>query len=80
MHVMKYRLTPICRKILNVLTRYGFEIVKITGDHIKINKYPPLRRPIILVNEKKLSNAVRLNLIREAEEGGVQREELEELF
>lgn len=77
---MKYRLTPIIKKIMSVLNKYGFEIIKMEGDHIKVNKNPPLRRPIILVNEKHLNYAVRKNLINEAEEGGVPREELEELF
>ncbi len=45
-----------------------------------LNENPPLRRPIILVNEKRLSNKVRINLINEAEEGGVPRTELEEFF
>jgi len=77
---VKYKLTPIVQKIINTLSKYGFEIIRMVGDHIKINKEPPLRRPIILVNEKKLSNKVRQNLIREAEEGGVPREKLEKLF
>ena len=77
---VKYRLTPIVQKIMGILSKYGFEIIRMVGDHIKINKEPPLRRPIILVNEKRLSNKVRQNLIREAEEGGVPRKKLEELF
>jgi len=48
------------------------------GDHIKINRapgFPQLKRPIILVNEKKLSNKVRINLLNEAEESGINRKE-----
>ena len=41
---------------------------------------PPLRRPIVLVNEKRLSNAVRLNLIKECEEAGIKKEEFEGIF
>ena len=77
---MKYRLTPIVQKVMNILRRYNFEIIKMKGDHIKINKIPPLSRPIILVNVKRLSNKVRQNLIKEAEVAGVPREKLEELF
>jgi len=77
---MKYRLTPIVQKVMNILRRYNFEIIKMKGDHIKINKIPPLNRPIILVNVKRLSNKVRQNLIKEAEATGVPREKLEELF
>ena len=46
------------------------------GDHIKINRpkeYPQLKRPIILVNVKKLSNKVRINLLNEAEEAGIDK-------
>ena len=53
------------------------------GDHIMINKLeglPQLRRPIVLVNEKRLSNAVRLNLLKECEEIGIKREEFEDIF
>ena len=50
------------------------------GDHIIVNKNPPLKRPIVLVNEKRLSNAVRLNLIKECKEAGIDIKELEELF
>lgn len=77
---MKHKITPIVRKVMNVLSEYGFRIIKISGDHIKINKDPPLRRPLILVNNKQLSNKVRQNLIKGAEEGGVPRERLEKLF
>jgi hypothetical protein len=48
------------------------------GDHIKVNRpkeYPQLKRPIILVNDKILSNRVRINLLNEAEEAGIKREE-----
>ena len=53
------------------------------GDHIIINKIegqPSLKRPIVLVNEKKLSNAVRLNLLKECEEIGIKKEEFEGIF
>ncbi len=65
---------------MSVLQRYGFYIVKMEGDHIKVNREPSLRRPIILVNVKELSNKVRQNLLNEAEEAGVPREEFEGLF
>ena len=53
------------------------------GDHIIINcveSFPQLKRPIVLVNEKRLSNAVRLNLIKESEEAGIKREEFDGIF
>jgi len=74
------RLTPIVQKIMNVLCKYNFEIIKMKGDHVKINKIPPMKRPIILVNVKRLSNKVRQNLINETEDAGVPRKELEKLF
>jgi len=77
---MAYRLKPIVKEIMSILRKHGFEIVSMRGDHIKINKNPPLKRPIILVNEKRLSNKVRQNLLREVEECGVQIEELKKLF
>ncbi len=39
-----------------------------------INKTPSLRRPIVLVNKKRLSNAVRLNLLAAREEADVKKE------
>ncbi len=77
---MKYRLTPIIRQIMSVLNKHGFFIVKMEGDHIKVNKNPSLKRPIILVNVKELSNRVRKNLLDEAEEAGVSREEFRGIF
>ncbi len=49
------------------------------GDHIIINKNPPLRRPIVLVNVKKPTNIVRQNLISAYHEAGVSKEIIEEL-
>ena len=80
---MSYKLTPVVSKIMSILKKYDFEIKRMKGDHIIINKLqnlPQLRRPIVLVNEKKLSNAVRLNLLKECEEAGVRREEFDEIF
>jgi hypothetical protein len=59
------------------------EIKRMKGDHIIINKqegFPSLKRPIVLVNEKRLSNAVRLNLLKECEEIGIKKEEFEGIF
>ncbi len=75
---MKYRLTPVIKKIISVLNRHNLVIIKMQEDHIKINRasgFPQLKRPIILVNEKKLSNKVRINLLNEAEEAGINRSE-----
>ena len=80
---MGYRLTPIISKIVSVLRRYNLEIKRIRGDHIILNRVdslPSLKRPIGLVNEKRLSNAVRLNLLKECEEIGIKREEFEGTF
>lgn len=77
---MKYRLTPIIKKIMRVLKPHGFYVVKIEGDHIKVNRNPPLRRPIMLVNEKRLSNKVRINLLSEAEEAGIGAKEFKGIF
>ena len=80
---MGYRLTPVVGKIIGILEKHGLEIIRMKGDHIIINRVKPLqplRRPIVLVNEKRLSNAVRLNLIKECEEIGIKREELEDIF
>ncbi len=77
---MSFRLQPIIKKIMNILEKYGFYIIRMRGDHIIVNKNPPLKRPIVLVNEKRLSNAVRLNLIKECKEAGIDIKELEELF
>ena len=80
---MGYRITPIISKIMSVLNKYNLEIKRMKGDHIVINRKdgnPSLRRPIILVNEKRLSNAVRLNLLKECEEIGIKKEEFEGIF
>jgi len=77
------RLTPVISKIISVLRKHNLEIKRIRGDHIIINKaegFPSLKRPIVLVNDKRLSNAVRLNLIKEGEEAGIRREEFEGIF
>ena len=80
---MGYKLTPIVNKIVCILRKYNLDIVRMKGDHIIINKVKPvpsLRRPIVLVNEKRLSNAVRLNLVRECKEIGIKEEEFEDIF
>ncbi|MCH7568553.1 MAG: hypothetical protein IIA87_03980 [Nanoarchaeota archaeon] len=48
---MKYKLKPQIQKIINVLSKYGFYIVRMKGDHIIINRNPPLRRPIVMPKE-----------------------------
>jgi len=63
---------------MSILNKHNLVIIKIEGDHIKINRpkgFPQLKRPIILVNDKILSNKVRINLLNEAEEAGINREE-----
>jgi hypothetical protein len=80
---MTYRLSPVVNQIITVLKKYGLEIKRMKGDHIIINRVegmPSLRRPIVLVNEKRLSNAVRLNLFRECKEIGINEEEFEGIF
>jgi len=80
---MGYRLTPVISKIISILKKHNLEIKRMRGDHIIINRaedLPQLRRPIVLVNEKRLSNAVRLNLIKECEEAGIKREEFGGIF
>ena len=80
---MSFRLTPVVKKIIKILEKYDLEIKRMKGDHIIINKkdsLPSLRRPIVLVNEKRLSNAVRLNLIKECGEIGISKEELENIL
>ena len=81
--LMSLRLTPIVSKIMSILKKHDFEIKRMRGDHIIINRVgnlPKLRRPIVLVNEKRLSNAVRLNLLKECEEIGIKKEEFEGMF
>lgn len=75
----KYRLKPIITKVVNILRREGFEIERWNGDHIIINKTPSLRRPIVLVNVKTPSNAVRQNLISSCREAGVSEGLINEL-
>ena len=80
---MGYRLTPIVSSIISILKKHNLEIKRIRGDHIIINRIdvlPSLKRPIVLVNVKRLSNAVRLNLLKECEEAGIKRGEFDEIF
>ena len=80
---MGYRLTPIVSKIMSILNKHDLEIKRMKGDHIIINRknnQQSLRRPIVLVNEKRLSNAVRINLIKECEEIGINKEKFEGIF
>jgi len=80
---MGYRLSPVISKIISIIKRHNLEIKRIRGDHIIINKmesFPSLKRPIVLVNEKRLSNAVRINLLKECEEIGIKKEEFEGIF
>ncbi len=49
------------------------------GDHIIVNKNPPLRRPIVLVNVKDPSNIVRQNLVKSCIEIGLPQEVINEL-
>ena len=80
---MSFRLTPIISRIMSILKKHNLEIKRMKGDHIIINTQegmPSLKRPIVLVNEKRLSNAVRLNLIKDCEDIGIKKEELENLF
>ena len=80
---MGLKLTPVISKIMAILRKHSLEIKRMRGDHIIINRkepLKPLRRPIVLVNEKRLSNAVRINLIKECEEAGIKREEFDGIF
>lgn len=77
---MGYHLKPKVQKIINLLRKEGFEIKRIRGSHIVINRNPPLKRPIIIPNKDELSNAVRLNLIKELKEAGIGTYKIEELF
>ncbi len=76
---MKYRLKPLVLKVVKILEKEGFKIERMRGDHIIINKDPPLRRPIVLVNVKRLSNVVRLNLLSTCREAGIGEETIKEL-
>lgn len=77
---MAYKLESIIKEIMSILEKEGFEIKRMKGDHIIVNKVPSLKRPVVLVNEKKLSNVVRQNLIKECEEIGMDVTELKKLF
>ncbi len=80
---MNCRLTPVVSKIITILKKHSLEIKRMRGDHIVINRMDnlhSLKRPIILVNEKRLSNAVRLNLIKECQEIGINKEEFADIF
>ena len=80
---MTYRLTPIIKEIVSILNKHDLEIKRMRGDHIIINRkegLPKLKRPIVLVNEKRPSNAVRLNLLKECEEAEINREEFKNIF
>ena len=80
---MSHKLSPVINKIMKVLKKHNLEIKRMKGDHIIINRKEPLlklKRPIVLVNEKRLSNAVRLNLLKECEEIGIKKEEFEGIF
>ena len=76
---MKYHLKPIVQKVVNILSKEGFFIERMRGDHIIVNKEPSLRRPIVLVNVKKPSNIVRQNLISACHEAGLKEEIIREL-
>lgn len=65
---------------MSVLNKYGLYIKRMHGDHIIINRDPPLKRPIVLVNVKNPTNAVRLNLLKECEEIGIPKEEFARIF
>jgi predicted RNA binding protein YcfA (HicA-like mRNA interferase family) len=76
---MKYNLKPVVQKVVNLLSKEGFFVDRMRGDHIIINKMPSLRRPIVLVNVKKPSNVVRQNLLSACHEAGVRQEIIQEL-
>ena len=77
---MGYKLKPKIQKIFNLLRKQGFEIKRISGSHIIINKNPPLKRPIIIPNKDKLTNVVRLNLIKELKEANFNTSEIEDII
>jgi len=76
---MKYNLKPVVQKAVNILKKEGFFVERMRGDHIIINKTPPLRRPIVFVNVKKPSNIVRQNLLSACHEARVAKKIIEEL-
>lgn len=77
---MSFRLKPVIKEIMSILKKHGFEIIRMRGDHIIVNKNPPLKRPIVLVNEKRLSNGVRLNFLKECENCGIDKTKLKGIF
>ncbi len=77
---MSYKLKPQVQKIMNFLRKNGFEIKRMSGSHIMINREPALKRPIVIPNKDELSNAVRLNLTKELQEAGIDTSDLEKLF
>ena len=77
---MKYRLFPVIKRIMKVLNRYDLKIERMKEDHIIINKTPSLIRPIVLVNKKRLSNIVKINLLKSCDNIGILKEELENIF
>ncbi len=81
--IMGYGLIPVIKGIISILNKHDLEIKRMNGDHIIVNKkegLAKLRRPIVLVNVKRLSNAVRLNLLKECEEIGINKEEFKGIF
>jgi len=62
---MKYNFKPIISKVISILEKQGFYVEHMRGDHIKLNRNPPLKRPI--------------NLIRNCREAGINEEILKEL-
>ncbi|MBU2616143.1 MAG: hypothetical protein KKC19_03500 [Nanoarchaeota archaeon] len=76
---MKYNLKTVIKKVMSLLEKEGFFIERMRGDHIVINKNPSLRRPIILVNVKKPSNAVRQNLLSACQESNINEETIKKL-
>ena len=77
---MGIKLKPILQKIMSILKKEKFYIKRMKGSHIILNREPKLRRPIIIPNKNKLSNAVRQNLINQCKEIDINTEKLEELF
>jgi predicted RNA binding protein YcfA (HicA-like mRNA interferase family) len=76
---MKYNFTPVILKVVKILEKEGLKVQRMRGDHIIINREPSLRRPIVLVNVKRLSNAVRQNLMAGCREAGIKEEIIKEL-
>jgi|TARA_Y100000310_G_scaffold308415_1_gene351501 predicted RNA binding protein YcfA (HicA-like mRNA interferase family) len=74
------KLTPIVSKIMSLLRKEGFEIIRVKGSHLIINKIPSLKRPIIIPNRKRLTNIVVQNLIKQCKEIKIDTSKIEELF